>query len=198
MIAGLLLAAGQSRRMGGGSKLLLPIAGKTLVRRAAETLLAAELAPVLVVVGQDPEAVRRELAGLPLGFVENPRYADGMASSIVAGVSALGDAPRAVAIALGDMPRTSPDTVRALLRAFAASGKGIAVPVHGSRRGHPVVFDLREYRHALLALDGDAGARSVLATHSEDVLEVPVDDPGVLIDVDTPEDYEREGPAGRR
>lgn len=189
MTAGLVLAAGQGRRMGGPQKLLLPYQGVALVRRAAEALLGAGLSPVVVVVGADAEAVEGELRGPRLQVIRNPRHAEGMGTSVAAGVAALGSGVGAVAVALGDMPRLRADTVRALHRAFLATGRGIAVPLWEGRRGHPVLFDLTRYRPHLLGLTGDEGARSVLQSCPDDVLEVPVDDPGVVLDVDTPEDF---------
>lgn len=200
MTAGLLLAAGRSRRMEGTSKLLLPLAGKPLVRWAAEALVGAGLSPVVVVLGRDPDPVRRALAGLDLRFVENPRPEAGMGGSLAVGVGALGPEPDAVAVALGDMPRLSADLVRRVEGAFRATGRGIAVPARGGRRGHPVFFDLGRYRSALSALAGDQGARDILRAHADDVVEVPIDDPGAFLDVDTPDEYRRltAGEAGRQ
>ncbi|GAB4264139.1 MAG: hypothetical protein Kow0092_15550 [Deferrisomatales bacterium] len=189
LIAGLLLAAGASTRMGGPNKLLLPVGGTPLVRRAAETLLAAGLAPVVVVLGRDAARVAEALDGLAVTSVENPEFAHGMAGSLRRGVEALGPEVGAVAVALADLPALRPETVRAVCRAFRASPRGVAVPVWRGRRGHPAVFDLARYRVALAAVEGDRGARGVLEAHPEDVLQVPVEDPGICVDVDTPADW---------
>ena len=189
MTAGVLLAAGESRRMG-RPKLLLPLRGRPLVRWTAEALVGAGLSPLVAVLGHRADEVREALAGLELETILNPAYADGQATSLRAAVEALPAACRTVAVALGDMPGVHAQTVRAVVAAFGAAGKGIARPVHAGRPGHPVVFDLTKYRAELLALTGDEGARSLLVRHAEDVLEVPVEDPGVLVDVDTPEAYE--------
>jgi molybdenum cofactor cytidylyltransferase len=177
--------------MGGPEKLLLPVGGVPLVRRSAGTLLAAGLSPVVVVVGAGAgaEAVGRALSGLPVRLVVNPRASEGMGTSLALGVSVLPPGARAVAIALGDMPRVEPGTLRRLLEGHRETGAGIVVPTWRGRRGHPVVFDLRRYREELRALGGDVGARDVLASHPADVLEVDAGDPGVVADVDTPEDY---------
>ncbi len=190
-LAGLLLAAGASARMGGPNKLLLPVEGEPLVRRPARALLEAGLRPVVVVVGRDAEAVRQALEGLPVLFAENPDFSEGMAGSLRKGVEALGSDVEAVAIALGDLPDLRAPVVRRLVAAFHDAAQGIVVPVHEGRRGHPVLLDLRRYRGELLALAGDEGARSILRRHPEEVLEVAVEDPGVTADVDTPEEYER-------
>lgn len=191
MTAGVLLAAGASRRMGGASKLLLPFRGKALVRWAGEAVRAAGLRPLVAVLGRDARAVREALGGLGFSFVENARYEEGMATSIVEGIAALGAACERAALALGDMPLVSPESIRRTVAGLEESGKGIAVPVRAGRRGHPVAFDLRAYRAELLALSGDEGARSLLSRHPGDVLEVALDDPGILLDVDTAEEYEK-------
>lgn len=188
MTAGVLLAAGESRRMGESLKLLLPAGGEPLVRHAARALLDAGLSPVVAVVGYRAPEVAKALAGLPLECVTNPRFARGMGTSLAAGVGALPAAAEVAVIALGDMPAVRPDTIRTLLRDRRESG--IAVPLCQGRRGHPVVFDLTRYRNQLLALDGDLGARAILAAHPEDVARVPVEDPGVLLDLDTRGEYE--------
>ncbi len=189
MTAGVLLAAGASRRMGGDNKLLLPVRGRPLVTWPAGALTGAGLEPVVAVVGRDADAVTRALSGLAVTCVRNDRHRDGMGSSVAAGVRAVPPEADAVAVAVGDLPGLRSDLVAAVVAAFRADPRGIAVPVFRGRRGHPVVFDLGRYRPALESLCGDAGARGVLAAHPDDVLEVPVDDPGVVQDVDTPEAY---------
>jgi len=188
-IAGILLAAGRSARMPGGSKLLLTWHGKPLVRWAAEALIEGGLSPIIAVTGGDPDGIAAALDGLPLRLVPNPSHADGMGTSLAAGVAALGADAEAVVVALGDMPLVASATVRRLAEAFLAADRSIAVPVRQGRRGHPVVFDLRRHRSALRCLRADEGARSLLTAHPDEILEVPVDDEGILLDVDAPEDY---------
>jgi len=189
--AGVLLAAGASRRMGGANKLLLPMGGVPMVRRVALALLDGGLSPVVAVLGADAEGIRGALAGLPLGFVENERHGEGMGTSVARGVGALGVAAEAVALAVGDLPGLRGETVAGLVAAFRNSGKGILVPVYRGRRGHPVIFSLGRYRERLEALGGDQGARALLAENGDDVGEAWVDEPGVVEDVDTPEAYAR-------
>ena len=143
---------------------------------------------MVVVLGADEAGVRGALSGLEVRFVRNPEHECGMASSIVAGVSSLDSRVDTLVLALGDMPGVRPATVAMLLRAFRESRCTIAVPVYQGVRGHPVVFGMDAYRAELLRLRGDSGARSILAAHAPDVLSVPVADPGVRIDVDTPAD----------
>lgn len=188
-IGGILLAAGHSVRMAGGSKLLLAWHGKPLVRWAAEALVEGGLSPIVAVAGSDPEAIQAALSGLPVRLVPNPRHAEGMGTSVAAGVFALGVDVDATAVALGDMPLLTAATVRQLALAFGQGERPIAIPLCRGRRGHPVLFDLRRHRATLLALRGDVGARSLLSAHPDEILEVPVDDEGTLFDVDRPEDH---------
>ncbi len=186
-VAGVLLAAGASTRMGGAAKLLLPVAGRPMVRASASVLLEAGLSPVMVVLGWRAREVQDALAGLTVQVLRNPDFRRGMGSSLAAGVAALGPDVTTAVVALADMPWIRPETVRALLE--ARRDRGIAVPVFQGRRGHPVVFDLTRYRGALTELEGDRGARSILRRNPGDVVGLAVSDPGVLCDVDTPEDY---------
>lgn len=187
--AGVLLAAGASRRMGGPNKLLLTVGGVPVVRRVALAMLEGGLGPVVVVLGAQGAAVRAALGELAVHFVENPRHGEGMGTSVAAGVAALGPDTGSAAVVVGDLPALRGREVRTVAEAFAASSRGIAVPVREGRRGHPVVFDLPRYRGCLMALRGDQGARALLAERPGDVLEVEVVDPGVLEDLDTPEEY---------
>jgi molybdenum cofactor cytidylyltransferase len=174
--------------MGEANKLLLPVDNEPLVRVCARTLLAAGLSPVIAVLGSQGDEVRQALAGLEVRCIENPRYLQGMGTSLAAGVAALPATVDTAVIALGDMPSVDPETIRALLR--AGGERGIVVPEHRGRRGHPVVFDLSRYREELMALSGDRGARTILKAHPDDVARVPVDNPGVLLDLDTRQEYE--------
>lgn len=191
-VTAIVLAAGSSRRMG-ADKLRLAWRGSPVLTRAVTPLAQSpRIDEVLVVVQPEreppplPDRVRR---------VPNPAHATGMASSLVAGVCAASDASDVLLLALGDMPGLSPPLLARLLDAFAADPRPILVPVFGGRRGHPVLFD-RSCRDLLLALRGDSGARGVLRDRPEQVFELPVDDPAVLFDVDTPADLTRD-PAGR-
>ena len=177
--------------MGGPNKLLLPIGTTCLVTQAAGALVDAGLNPVVAVLGRDAEEVAGALAALPVQTVVNPAWREGMGRSLAAGIAGLPPQMTAVAVSLGDLWALRPTTAAHVVAAFQNSPRGIAVPVYNGRRGHPVVFDLLRYRSFLLQLAGDQGARSLLAQVPGDVLEVVVDDPGVVLDVDTPDDYSR-------
>ncbi len=192
MSAAILLAAGASRRMGGANKLLLPVGGLAMVRRVALALVEGGLSPVVAVLGAEAAGVRTALAGLPVRFVVNERHEEGMGTSLACGVAHLEPGLESVAVAVGDLPGLRGSTVRRVAAAWAASDRGIAVPSFRGRQGHPVFFRLGRYRARLACLEGDRGARTLLAEHPEDVLVVPVDDPGAVTDVDTPEEYQRQ------
>ena len=185
-LAGLVLAAGRSRRMGERNKLLAKLDGIPMVARVVDNLLSTRLDPVLVVTGHEPEAVRAALRGRPVKTVENPRFAEGLSTSLVAGVEALDEAVDGVLVALGDMPFMSPEDLARLLDAFVPDAPGIYVPVQGGQRGNPVLFS-RAFFAEMTAVSGDRGARKLIDAHPEAVREVPVGAEGIHIDVDTPD-----------
>jgi len=188
-ISAILLAAGQSKRLG-ANKLLLDVAGEALVERVVNVLLQSRVDEILVVVGFEAELVRRRLQGKPIRFVLNRHHREGMASSLRAGIAHTDPAARAVLIALADHPWLTSDTVDRLINVYQGTSKGIVCPTHGGMRGHPVIFDVKRYGEILLGLRGDTGGRSVIDAHQDDLLEVPVDSPGVIRDIDFWEDYE--------
>ncbi len=186
-IAAIVLAAGRSTRMGGPNKLLARIDGTTLVRHAADAALGAGLSEVVVVTGHQQEAVRAALAGLDLGFVHNPDFAEGLSTSLKAGLAALGDRVDAVVVLLGDMPRVSSGLVRRLAEAFApGSGRHVVVPVADGRRGNPVLWGKRFFPE-LMRVTGDQGGRTILAASPEAIAEVTAERDDVHLDLDTPE-----------
>jgi molybdenum cofactor cytidylyltransferase len=182
--AGVLLAAGTSSRFGEANKLLANLDGEPLVRRAARTLVAADLHPLVAVVGHEAARVRDALSGLGFAVVENPDYAAGQATSVRIAMKALdGDGVDAAVFALGDMPAVAPETVRALVAAHRAGHGTALAAAHAGERGNPVLFDAVHFP-ALAGVEGDVGGREILCSGEDSAL-VETGDPGVRRDVDT-------------
>jgi len=186
-IAALVLAAGRSTRMGPLNKMLAEIGGKPLVRIAAEQALASRAKPVIVVTGHEREQVEAALAGLPVQFVHNPEYAGGLGSSVKAGIAVVPDKADGAIVCLGDMPQVDSALIDQLIAAFDPdTGALVVVPSIDGRRGNPVVW-ARRFFPELMAIGGDVGARHLIGSYAEAVVEVPVAGDAALVDVDTPE-----------
>jgi len=186
-IAALVLAAGRSTRMGAVNKLIAEIGGKPLVRIAAEQALASRASPVIVVTGHEKEKVEAALAGLPVRFAHNPDYAEGLGSSLKAGIAAVPKDADGVIVCLGDMPRVDAPLIDKLIAAFdPENGALVVVPSIDGRRGNPVVW-ARRFFPDLMTVQGDIGARHLIGSYAEAVVEMPVAGEAALTDVDTPE-----------
>lgn len=182
MIAAIVLAAGASRRFG-SQKLLAELRGKPVVRWAVENVLAAQPDEVIVVVGREGEAVRDALHGLAVRIVVNDRWTEGIGGSLRAGVAALSAEADAAMIALGDQPGVDASVIASLLNAQSEGSRSIVVPSYRGERGHPVIFSAEIFPE-LLAMEGDRGARDVIARDVSRVTRVDFDSP-VPIDLDT-------------
>ncbi|MGE3877131.1 MAG: NTP transferase domain-containing protein [Parvibaculaceae bacterium] len=192
-IAGILLAAGKSTRMG-SNKLLNLISGKPMIRHSAEALLASSAEPVVVVTGHERGRVEEALMGLDVKLIDNPAFATGLASSLKAGLAAVPQDAEGVVVALGDMPLVAGRHVNRLIAAFSpAEHRTIIVPVHGGERGNPVLWG-REYFREMLSLEGDRGAKSLMDKHEDHIAEVAMRSDAVLADFDTPEALARLAP----
>lgn len=190
MIAALLLAAGASRRFGGGQqKLVQELDGRPVVRWSAESLMGAPVDEVIVVVGSNDAPVRDALKGLALRFVRNARAEVGMASSVAVGVSAVSARTEAVLIVLGDEPLAGRAPLERVVQRYKEGGAAVVAPTFRGVRGHPVLFD-RSVFPELLALTGDRGARAVADRDPGRLAIVELDLPKP-IDVDTPADLAR-------
>ncbi len=186
-IAGLMLAAGQSRRMGSANKLLEDLDGKPMLRHSLEALSASQIDGITVVTGHQADRVREAVSDLPVSFADSPAYANGLAETVKRGIAALPDSADGVLICLGDMPRVKTETLNRLIAAFdPTEGRAICVPVHQGKRGNPVLF-ARRFFAEIMDLSGDTGAKSLIGAYEDQVAEIAVDDPGVLLDLDTPE-----------
>jgi molybdenum cofactor cytidylyltransferase len=186
-IAAVVLAAGRSTRMGGPNKLLADVGGRPLVRIAVEQALASKARPVFVVTGHQREAVEAALKSLAVTFVHNPDFAEGLSTSVRAGIAALPETVDGAVICLGDMPQVDAALIDRLIAAFDPDrGALVVVPTIEGRRGNPVVWS-RRFFPDLQALEGDAGARGLIASYQEAVVEVPVGGQAAATDIDTPE-----------
>jgi molybdenum cofactor cytidylyltransferase len=195
-VAAILLAAGRGTRFGDESKLLAQIGGKTLVRHVAEAAVNSTADPVIVVTGHRAEEIQSQLQGLPVRIVHNPLFADGLSTSLKAGFAALPPEARAAIILLGDMPFVRDDLIHALIAGWQGRGEPAAlVPVLNGQRGNPVVLS-RALQVGIEGLSGDVGAGSILRGRS-DVLEWPTEDPAIIQDIDTSDDYAKHQSQGR-
>ena len=189
-VTAVVLAAGRSTRMGGPNKLLAELDGKKLVRIVTEQALASKASQVIVVVGHQADLVEQALAGLKVKFARNPDFAGGLASSVKSGIAAVPANADGAIVCLGDMPLISAKLIDKLIDAFEPDrGHLITVPVSDGKRGNPVLWSRRFFRE-LMTLDGDVGARHLIARHAEAVAEVAVEGDGPFLDIDTPQALE--------
>jgi molybdenum cofactor cytidylyltransferase len=183
-IGAVVLAAGQSRRMGGPNKLLARLDGRPLVRGVVEAALAVAR-PVVVVTGHQAEALRGALSGLDVRFVHNPDYADGLSTSLKVGIAALPPDVDGAFVCLGDMPGITAEPLKRIAAAFEPGRASIVVPTSAGKRGNPVLWD-RQHFPALLTVTGDVGARHLIGENADSVAEVEIG-PAAALDLDTPE-----------
>jgi len=193
MITAVLLAAGESRRMGEFKQLLL-LGDKTFVEHCVDNLLASKVDEVIVVTGHRESEVRGAIGTRPVEIVHNPDYQSGMASSIKCGVRQMSNNAEACVISLVDQPRIDAATIDRLIQVYKdAYDRGpslIVIPTYGGRGGHPILLDLA-LREEILTMDPEIGLRRVVLAHSGAIARVPVSSAEVLEDCDVPEDYER-------
>lgn len=187
MVSAILLAAGESKRMG-RLKQLLPLGRTTMVEQAIDNLLNSKVNEVIVVLGHRAEEIMRKIATKPVKIAVNPVYHQGMSTSIIAGLKLVDDGARAVMLALADQPFIDSQTINRLIDEFCDHNRGIIIPTYQSRRGHPIIFAIK-YKEELSSLKGDVGGRQIMEHHPDDVLEVAVASPGINIDIDTTDDY---------
>jgi len=187
--AAVVLAAGRSRRMRGENKLLKDYRGRPLLAHALATVQQLGLGDVVLVVGHDAGRVIALGCGMGVRFVETEDAVAGMGHSIASGVMTLPEGLAGIFIVLGDMPDIAVTDYQRLAEAHAAKPDRICVPVWAERRGHPVLFGA-DYSEALTRLSGDTGARALLRSHSDEVVSVAASSRGVVLDFDTPADFE--------
>ena len=189
-IAALILAAGESRRMG-SPKMLLPFKGATIIERVIENVLASEINSATVVLGAEKERILSVIKRYGINSVINENYRDGMLSSVRTGLSAIRGSYDAVMIFPGDMPLIAPGITNTLIGSFGKSSKRIIIPVSGSMRGHPILIS-SHLHDEIGKLDDNEGLRQLAVRFPDEVLEISVDDHSVLKDIDTREEYLKE------
>ena len=193
-VAAIILAAGKASRFraaagpdGPATKLVATYAGRPLVAHVAAAALASQARPVIVVTGYAEDDVRHALEGMPVTFVRNPDFADGISTSVRAGIAAVPAQIEAALILLADMPRVSGPLIDSLIDAYVANPTARAVvPMIEGRRGNPVLLS-RKVFGAVASLSGDVGAKPLLQAAGKDVIEVPMTDTAAAFDVDTPD-----------
>ncbi len=189
MISGIVLAAGMSTRMG-EPKPLLRISGKTSIRHVIDALKMSRLEEIIVVLGHEAAAVSQAVRLDDVKIVVNPEYQKGMSTSLRAGIGAINVRSEAVLVALVDQPLVKPVTIDRLIDEYRTVKSGIVIPVFQGVRGNPVLVD-RRFFPELMEIYGDVGCRAIFHRHPEAIHRVEVNDPGILVDIDTPEDLQK-------
>lgn len=187
MVWTVILAAGESKRMG-RPKMLLPWGSSTILETIIWKALSSRSQGVMVVLGADKQKIERQIKRAPVTTTFNDQFKQGMLSSVRAGLTALPEGAKAVIITLGDQPLIPPEVFDLLIDSFEASSQGIVLPTYRGKRGHPLLLDMK-YAGEILYLDDSVGLRGLLQAHPQDILEVPIKDSGILKDIDFPEEY---------
>ncbi len=190
MISGIILAAGLSSRMGSRIKANLIFKGKTFLKRSVELFQLSDIADIVVVTGRHDGEIRKINCDLNVRFEENREYEMGQLRSIQVGLNAINALAEAAIVQMVDMPLVNQNTVKRIVDDFYSSGSQIVVPKFQNRRGHPVLFS-RQMFSRLFNTPLDIGARKVLWENPEKIFESEVDDKSILVNINTPEEYER-------
>jgi len=186
----MILAAGESTRMG-KPKLLLPFGNETIIETIINQVTLAKVDKTLVVLGSGWEKIKDKIKKFHLKTTVNPNFKKGMLSSVQWGFKALPEKTRAVLVVLGDQPAISTAIIDKIIDAYQKTSKGIVLPVYKGERGHPVLIDLK-YKGEVESLSHKIGLRGLVYSHPEDIMEVKVESPSILQDIDYLEDYQKE------
>jgi len=192
MISAIILAAGESRRMG-QTKQLLEWEGKTVLQRVLDTLCNSQVEEVILVLGHEADRILKMVDTRRVKVVINQDYREGMITSIQRGLAALDEKVEAFFVVLADQPGVGPDIFDRLVNEFRkiTPQKGIVLPTFRGRRGHPALFSAK-YRKEAFSIKGDVGFRQILQEHPEDILSVEMETDSILQDIDTPDDYRQQ------
>jgi len=189
MISGILLAAGESRRMG-DLKQLMRLGDKSFVEHCVDNLLASRVDEVIVVTGHRSLEVQHAVGERPVRFAYNADYPSGMASSIKCGVQATSERARACLLALVDQPQIDAALINSVIETYAMARTKIVIPTYAGKKGHPILLDL-SLKDEILTMDLEHGLRRVVRAHADRISFVEANDSAVLEDCDLPADYER-------
>ena len=186
----IILAAGESKRMG-SPKMLLPFMGITIIENVIANVSCSKVDNIMVVLGADRDSIVKLIRTKAVNYCYNENYKDGMLSSVVCGFRNIPIDHSAVLVFQGDQPLITPKAINSVIEVYLSSGKGIVIPVYESKRGHPILID-RKYRNEIQKLNPAEGLRSLALKYSDDVLEVNTDVAGILRDFDTYDEYKNE------
>ncbi|MFN2313439.1 MAG: NTP transferase domain-containing protein, partial [Bacteroidales bacterium] len=171
--------------------MLLPYNGMTVIEQVIENVLSAGISNPLIVLGSDHEAILKIIKGHPVSHCYNENYRNGMLSSVQCGLASLDEQISAALIIPGDQPMIDAAQIKRVMKTWHDSGKGIVMPVHNGKRGHPLIVDMK-YKREIMSLPESKGLRTLAERHHDDVMEAETDDPSVLRDIDTQQDYMNE------
>lgn len=185
----IILAAGESRRMG-APKMLLTFHGRTMIENVIANVSESNVGNIVVVLGAEREALVNQISALNIKYCYNIDYKDGMLSSVKCGFRNLPSEYNAALVFQGDQPVIPPAAINIVIKAYLSVGKGIVIPVYKNKRGHPVLI-ARKYMEEIEKLNPVEGLRSLAYKFPDDVLEVDTDEAGILRDFDTYEEYKK-------
>lgn len=188
LLSCIILAAGESKRMGSDNKLLLQFDGREIIKHTVEKIIKQNFYEVLVVLGWQSCELARVLRDYSITTINNPHYREGQSTSLKKALDTISDKTLGAFFALGDQPLVKEDTIRHLIKEFSANPKCLVAPFYGEKRGNPVIIPRRLFPELKL-LQGDKGARHLFLKEKENIIKIDVDDPGVIWDIDTPEEY---------
>ena len=189
-IRSIILAAGESKRMG-FPKMLLKFNGKTMIEKVLDNVAESDSDSILVVLGAGREDLIDLVLKYGVKYCYNENYRDGMLSSVQCGFKNLPSDTAATLVFQGDQPFITPAVINLVIKAYKTSGMGIIIPVYERKRGHPLLLDMK-FSDQIFGLDPAQGLRSITYLNSSDVLEVETDEPGILRDFDTFDDYKKQ------
>jgi len=187
MISGIVLAAGESKRMG-RTKQILEIGRKSILEWVIDNIKNSRVNEIIVVIGHKSNLIEPIISGKGIKIIFNPDYKEGMSSSIKAGLKGIDPGSKGFFIFLGDQPFIGKGIIDTLIDRFNKSNKGIVVPVYRGIRGHPVIFNVK-YKEEFMKLTGDIGGRYIIEKNKNDLLEVDISTEEGIIDIDNMDDY---------